>query len=306
MPEPGYVAVFLELVRVHLPSLTSLTLEFHVRGLEWRHSTSLWDVLARFSYLQKLQIHFGIPEIQPPPVGTQMWPGISYLYGHYADLQLNSLRALSSLTSLSSLTVTALNIATPQKYTFLSCLTALTHLQLPLVRSEGNDWDDSDNELEGDAPQSSRMAPFTSLKELQSLALTGTLTHHLGTVVFHHCQLTAEDCISLAQLTSLTTLQLKFLNGLSSKNLLQQLLSPLQQLQVLHLPKVKPSVALPALAGLVNLRELNVEWGEDPQAGSGRRAMLGLACPSILKLTCEGPVPVEAFPEVRVTTHPQS
>ena len=293
MPEPGYLAVFLELVRVHLPSLTSVTLVFYVRDLDWYHNKCLWDVLARFSHLQKLQLHFGNPEFEKQaPTMVYMWPGnVDYHRNrYYADLPLNKLRALSSLNTLSSLTVTAPNISNPQSYAFVSCLTALTHLQLPLVLCQHYDWVGYDfDEDEGVPPEGSRMAPFTALAQLQSLALAATSSNIL---------LAGSDCSSLAQLTSLTKLQLKAVCGLGSEGLLQQLLTPLQQLQVLQLPKMKPSVALPVLACLVNLRELSIDWEEEAQGRSGRRAMSRLACPSIRSLTCEGPVPVEALPEV--------
>ena len=292
MTEPGYVAVFLELVRMHLPSLTSVTLIFYVQGLEWSHNTSLWDVLARFSHLQKLQIHFGNPE------GTR-GNGPFYRYHTEPELPLSSLRALSSLSNLSSLTVTApfLGSYPPQNFAFLSCLTYLTNLTLPLVGAAQYEVVNSESDEDADEvpPLNSRMAPFASLTQLQSLALAGTSNGFM---------LAGPDCSSLAQLTSLTKLQLKpYLRGLDAEGLLHQLLTPLQQLQVLQLPKMKPSVALPVLAGLVNLRELSIDWEQEAQgrsssSSSSRRARLGLACPSIRSLSCEGSVPVEAFPEV--------
>ena len=141
------------------------------------------------------------------------------------------------------------------------------------------------------------MALFASLTQLQSLALAGT-TRELRQA--NSNLLEGSDCSSLlAQLTRLTKLQLKAVRGLGSEGVLQQLLTPLQPLQVLQLPRMKPSVALPVLAGLVNLKELSIEWEEEAQV----RSSSCQACPSIKTLTCEGPVPVEAFPEVSMVTN---
>ena len=279
VPEPGYLALFFELVRIHLPSLASVTLVFNLDNVDWEEHTALWDILVKFSQLQTLHIEFS------PPEHPQ-------IYWHYRrsdpNLRLNDLQRLSSLSSLSSLTVSAPDIIPQQDYSFLCSLTNLTHLQLPLALSS------AEMEVQPLAPPPSRLLPFTALTKLQSLALVAS-NRPLEP------PLTAADCSALAQLTSLTTLELEAVRGLGSEGLLQQLLTPLQQLQVLQLPNLKPSFALPVLAGLMNLRELSTEWEEERQVRS-RGASSGMACPSVKRLTCTGIVPAEAFPEVRVAS----
>ena len=68
-------------------------------------------------------------------------------------------------------------------------------------------------------------------------------------------------------------------------------------LQVLQLPPMKASVALPVLADLVSLRELNADWLPEPSAR--RRGISNVGCLTVTELRGNGPVPIEAFPGVR-------
>jgi hypothetical protein len=266
--DPYRIAMFLELVRMQLSCLTSLHLPIS-GDIDWEQSTALWDVLARFTQLQTLELEFNTT------------PRASELE---TNLPLEDLAILSSMTSLSSLSVTVNNlIVPPGQYSFVSCLTFLTHLELPLFLPEAM------------PSQQPRLSSFEALTKLQSLSLVGD--DDSGAVALDP-PFTVSDCSSLAQLTALTKLQLQRLHDLDSKPLLEQLLSPLQQLKALQLPKCRASVVLPVIAGLAHLTELTVDWVPEPSAS--RRGISSIVCPSIKKLGGQGPVPVEAFPEVGV------
>jgi hypothetical protein len=72
-------------------------------------------------------------------------------------------------------------------------------------------------------------------------------------------------------------------------------------LQVLHLPPVHASVALPVLAGLSGLRDLAVTWRIESL--SDRQGVNHILCSSIRRLSSRGPLPVYAFPEVSRLWH---
>ena len=215
--EPGYIAMFLELIRMQLTSLTSLDLNIEIIELDWEANTALFDVLSRFSQLQSLNLNLGA--------------GSNFYAVYQTNLPLHDLGALSSIPSLSSLTVQAVDLIPSQDYKFVSTLTALTHLELPLILPEP--FDETPPPLPHAAPPVPPpilpLASFTALQSLRSLVLADR-----GEVVGPDPPLTGSECSCLAQLTGLTRLELgELLQGLAdSQDVLQQLLHPLQELKV--------------------------------------------------------------------------
>jgi hypothetical protein len=220
--EPGYLALFLELARVHLPLLTSLHLYIYNGEIAWRENTALWDTLARFSQLQSIVIDTDPVHPQSPEYKTEA--------NMETPLPLRPVQVLSSITSLSSLTIKTQQAELQDGYNFLRSLTTLTHLELPLDLKAPIDYaipvlDPAD--LHAGPPTSLRVSPFTALSNLRSLAFSGRNYKEATSGT-----LTASECSCLAQLTSLTKLHVMVVQVLAWGSLLPQLLSPLHQLQV--------------------------------------------------------------------------
>ena len=161
-------------------------------------------------------------------------------------------------------------------YFFLTGLTGLTHLYLPLALD----------------PLEEPLQPLTTLKQLQRLGLTGEDQDPVPI-------LGLADCSAIGQLTKLTHLEIRRVQDLGDNaEKMKRLLSSLQQLQVLTLElDLSAAVALPVLSGLGSLAAINgATWQQRRQ--QGRRGAVAV-CASVKSVNGSGQFPLEAFPKVR-------
>jgi hypothetical protein len=210
---------------------------------------------------------------------------------------MGRLSALSRIgSSLCALVIAADQVTKPkevsqqhpfvQDYGFLSALTALTQLQLPLSLAAAN---------------LTAISACSSLRNL-SLSAVGESAIEESSLA----QLSEDDCEALGCLVQLTELRLAKVGGTGSSAAFLQALRQLQQLQVLRVDGLGPLTALPALASLPQLQEMGCNWGEEGDDWR-QQAALAAAAAGQHKLTVlrsmgaagHAAIPWAAFPELR-------
>uniref|UniRef100_A0A383WEL7 Uncharacterized protein n=1 Tax=Tetradesmus obliquus TaxID=3088 RepID=A0A383WEL7_TETOB len=224
----------------------SLTLSL---DCSWQANEAVWQALGRLSQLSSLMIQTAAGDANETAVNMQ---------------HLSALAPLGSCLKQLELRITPVGNLQHQDYAFLSSLTTLTGLHLPVECDHV------------------RLDSISCLTNLRSLELPA---HRFAELV-----LDAAVYAAIAQLTQLTRLSLSSIE-LGSPGC--KYLSRLQQLQ--ELSAALCAAALPVVASLTRLTWLEFDWQQQQQ--QQRPAGVPFTCPSVQALvTARDAVPFESFP----------
>jgi hypothetical protein len=229
------MALALELLNVRLPNLQQLLIS--VMG-GWGDNPQPWKALGAASALTRL-------EVNASKDGA-------------AELTMGHLSALSGIaSSLQALVIDADRLVGPpelqqqqqeeddfeQDYAFLSALTALTELQLPLPIAAVN------------------LAAISACSSLRNLSLSA---FDEG---YETAALDEADWDALGCLVQLTELRLPKVLGTGDSAAFLRALRQLQELQALRVDGLYPDTALPVSASLPKLQQLGCYWGDFGEHG---------------------------------------
>jgi hypothetical protein len=272
--EAPLMALALELLNVRLPNIQQLLISV-VGG--WGDNPQPWKALGAASALTRLEVN----------------------KDGAAELTMGHLSALSGIgSSLQALVIDADRLVGPpelqqqqeeeeeeddfeQDYAFLSALTALTELQLPLPIAAVN------------------LAAISACSNLRNLSLSAFDEGYETAGLYEG------DWDALGRLVQLTELRLPKVRGTGDSAAFRQL----QELQALRVDGLYPDTALPVLASLPKLQELECYWGDFGEHGwhvlwiSQAEAAVAPEhqLTALRTLAAEGhvPIPWAAFPQLR-------
>jgi hypothetical protein len=258
----------LEVLQLRLPNLRHLAVS--IMG-GWGDSAQPFKAIGAASQLTRLEL---------------------YSYTDVpAQITMGHLSALSGLSSsLRALVLGIDQLSEPdgqqqqqdQDFGFLSALTGLTQLMLPLPSSAVN---------------LTAVSACTSLRNLSLSAI-----EEQGFVA----ELEEEDCKALGCLVQLTELRLPKVQGTGSSAVFLSALRQLQELRILRVDELVPATALPVLAQLPKLAEMGCIWGTDGDAEQQARPVAAAAVlpeqqlPELHSMGAAGhaQVPWAAFPQL--------
>jgi hypothetical protein len=265
------MALALEVLHLRLPNLRQLSVS--IMG-GWGDNSQPFKAIGAASQLTRLELY-------------------SYT-DMAAQLVMAHLSALLGLaSSLQALVVGVDQLSEPeeqqqqqqaQDFGFLSALTGLTQLMLPLPSSTVN------------------LTAISACSSLRNLSLTA-VDEISNTIP----ELEEDDCKALGCLVQLTELRLPKVQGTGSSAAFLSALGQLLELQVLRVDGLVPATALPVLAQLPKLREMGCLWGPPASEQQQQQRPRQAAVPADLKLpqlnsmgaAGQAPIPWVAFPELR-------
>eukprot|EP00775_Hariotina_reticulata_P003430 gene3430-3702_t len=212
-------------------------------------------------------------------VNDRHWPGFSTQHLTSLSSLCGSLRSLRLRNIAPHTSVDGQLAPREEDYAFVSCLTALTALMMPMVSTRRN---------------LAAISHCTALRELRLEGPAGNGQTHVQ----------VEECAALQQLVHLTCLCLPRARSAHTAEEAEALTSALRSLQMLQVLQAYALDlrTLPGLASLTSLTKLIGSWREEQQQLETWHADVTCSSVQVLSLANSAAVPYKAFPGIKSMT----